>query len=46
MVGEYVLSGAHNSSLTLEFDTFFCPFYFVAQEASVALRVSGTKEVT
>jgi len=30
MVGEYVLSSAHNSSLTSEFGTSFCPSYFVA----------------
>jgi hypothetical protein len=45
MVGEYVLSSAHNSSLTLEFATSFFPSYFVAQEASVAPRVSTTKQV-
>jgi hypothetical protein len=43
MVGEYALSSAHNSSFTLEFATFFCPSYFTAQEASVALRVSTTR---
>ncbi len=45
MVGEYVLYNAHNSSLTLEFATFFCPSYFVAQEASVAPKVSATRQV-
>jgi hypothetical protein len=45
MVGEYVLSSAHNSSLTLEFSTYFCPSYFVAEEASVAPKVSATKQV-
>ncbi len=30
MVGEYVLSSAHNSSLTPEFATSFCPSYFTA----------------
>jgi len=45
MVGEYVFSSAHNSSFTLEFATSFCPSYFVAQEASVALRVSTTRQV-
>jgi hypothetical protein len=38
MVGEYVLFNAHNFSFTLEFATFFCPSYFMAQEASVALN--------
>jgi hypothetical protein len=45
MVGEYVLSSAHNSGLTPEFATSFCPSYFVAQEASVAPRVSATRQV-
>jgi hypothetical protein len=45
MVGEYVLSNAHNSSLTLKFVTSFCPSYFAAQEASVAPRVSATRQV-
>jgi hypothetical protein len=45
MVGEYVLSSAHNSSLAPKFATFFCPFYFVTQEASVAPRVSTTRQV-
>ncbi len=45
MVGEYVLSNAHNSSFTPEFATSFCPSYFVTQEASVALRVSATRQV-
>jgi hypothetical protein len=43
MVGEYVFSSAHNSSLTLEFITSFCPSYFTTQEASVAPRVSTTR---
>jgi hypothetical protein len=45
MVGEYVLSNAHNSTLTSEFATFFCPSYFVAQKAGVAPRVFATKQV-
>jgi hypothetical protein len=45
MVGEYVFSSAHNSGLTLKFATFFCPSYFVAQEASVAPRVFATRQV-
>jgi hypothetical protein len=45
MVGEYVLSTPHNSSLTPEFATSFYPSYVAAQEASVAPRVSATKEV-
>jgi hypothetical protein len=45
MVGEYVLSNAHNFGLTSEFATFFCPSYFVTQKTSVALRVSATRYV-
>jgi len=45
MVGEYVLSTPHNSSLTPEFATSFCPSYVAAQEASVAPRVSATRQV-
>ncbi len=30
MVGEYILSNAHNSSLTPELATSFCPSYFAA----------------
>jgi len=45
MVGEYVLSSAHNSSLTSEFATSFCLFYFTTQEANVAPRVSTTRQV-
>ncbi len=45
MVGEYVLSTPHNSSLTPEFATSFCPSYVAAQEASVALRISATRQV-
>ncbi len=45
MVGEYVLSSAHNSSLTLKFATFFCPSYFATQETSVAPKVSTTRQV-
>jgi len=30
MVGEYVLSNAHNYSLTPKFATFFCPSYVMA----------------
>jgi hypothetical protein len=30
IVGEYVHYNAHNSSLTPEFATFFCPSYFTA----------------
>ncbi len=35
MVGEYVLSYAHNFNFTLEFATSFCPSYFMAQEVSI-----------
>jgi len=45
MVGEYVLSTPRNSSLTLEVATSFCPSYVAAQEASVAPRVSATRQV-
>jgi hypothetical protein len=45
MVGEYVFSSAHNSGLTPEFATSFCPSYFVAQQASVAPRVHATRQV-
>jgi len=45
MVGEYVLSSAHNYNLTPEFVTSFCPSYVVAQELSVAPRVSATRQV-
>jgi hypothetical protein len=46
MVREYILSNAHNLSLTPEcFATSLCPFYFVTQEASVALGVFATRQV-
>jgi len=45
MVGEYVLSTPHNSSLTPEFASSFCPSYVAAQEVSVAPRVSATMQV-
>ncbi len=45
MVGEYVHSNAHNSSLTLEFTISFCPSYFAAQEISVAFKVSTIRQV-
>jgi hypothetical protein len=45
MVGEYVFSNAHNSSLTPKFATSFCPSYFAAQDASVALRVFAIRQV-
>jgi hypothetical protein len=45
MVGEYVLSNAHNSSFTPEFDTSFFPSYFEAQEANVAPRILATRQV-
>jgi hypothetical protein len=45
MVGEYVLSTPHNSSLTLEFATSFCPSYVTAHEASVTPRVSAIRQV-
>jgi hypothetical protein len=45
MVREYVLSNAHNSSLTPEFATSFCPSYFAAREVTVAPIVFATKQV-
>jgi len=45
MVREYVLSNAHNSSLTPKFAISLCPSYFVAQEASVAPKVFTTRQV-
>jgi hypothetical protein len=45
MVGEYVLSTPHNSSLTPDFATSFCLSYVAAQEASVAPKVSATRQV-
>jgi hypothetical protein len=45
MVGEYILSIPHNSSFIPEFATSFCPSYVAAQEASVAPRVSATRQV-
>ncbi len=45
MVGEYVFSTPHNSSLTPEFVTSFCPSYVGAQEVNVAPRVFATKQV-
>jgi cell division septum initiation protein DivIVA len=45
MVGEYVLSSAHNSNFTPKFVTSFCPSYFMAQEASVAPRIYVTRQV-
>jgi len=45
MVGEYVISSAHNSSFTPIIATSFCPSYFAAQEAIVAPRVFATMKV-
>jgi hypothetical protein len=45
MVGEYVLSNAHNFSLTIKFATSFCSSYFVAQKANVAPKVFATRQV-
>jgi hypothetical protein len=45
MVEEYVFSSAHNFGFTPEFATSFCPSYIVAQEVSVAPRVSATRQV-
>jgi len=43
MVGKYVISSAHNSSLTPKFAISFCPSYVVTQEVSVAPKVSATR---
>jgi hypothetical protein len=45
MVGEYVFFNAHNSGLTPEFATSFCPSYFATQKTNVALRISATLQV-
>jgi len=45
MVGEYVISSAYNYSLTPKFAISFYPSYFATQEASVAPKVSTTKQV-
>jgi hypothetical protein len=45
MVREYVLSSAHNCNFTPEFATSFCPSYVMAEEVSVAPRVSATRQV-
>jgi len=45
MVGEYIFSTPHNSTLTPEFATSFCPSYVAAQEASVAPRVSAAGQI-
>jgi hypothetical protein len=45
MVGEYVLSCAHNSSLTPEFVTYFYLSHFATQEASVASRTSPSRQI-
>ncbi len=45
MVGEYVLSNAHNFSLSLEFATSFYPSYFATLEVSVAPRVFAIRQV-
>ncbi len=45
MVGEYVLSIVHNSTLTPEFTTSFCLSYVAAQETSVAPIISPTRQV-
>jgi hypothetical protein len=45
MVGEYVLSNAHNSNFTPKFATSFCTSYFTAQEVSAAPKVFVTRQV-
>ncbi len=45
MVGEYVLSTPHNSSLTPKFATSFCLSYVATQEASVAPKVPANRQV-
>jgi len=44
-LGSMFCSSAHNSSLTPEFVTFFCPSYFTTQEAIVAPKVFATRHV-
>jgi hypothetical protein len=43
MVEEYVIYSAHNSSFAPEFAISFYLSYFMAQEVSVASRVSTTR---
>jgi hypothetical protein len=45
MVGEYVLSNAHNYNLTPKFAIFSFSSYFMAQEGSVPPKVSTTTKV-
>ncbi len=45
MVGEYVFFSAHNYGLTPKFATSSCLSYFATQEASVAPRVSTTRQI-
>jgi len=45
MVGEYVISNAYNYSFTPKFAISFYLSYFATQEASVAPKVSATKQV-
>jgi hypothetical protein len=45
MVGEYVLSNAHNSGLTPEFATSFYPSYFVTREVNVAPKIFAIRQV-
>ncbi len=45
MVGEYVLSSAHNSTFTPKFAIYFCLSYFTTQETSVAPKVPTTRQV-
>jgi hypothetical protein len=44
-LGSMFFSNAHNFILTPKFATSFCPPYFAAQEASVAPKVSATRQV-
>ncbi len=45
MVGEYLLSSAHNSSLTPKFVTSFCFSYFMTQGVNVAPKNFATRQV-
>ncbi len=45
MVRECVIFSAHNYGFTLKFAIFFCLSYVTAQEASVAPKVSATRQV-
>jgi len=45
MVGECVISSAHNSNLTPKFPISFCPSYFTTQKVNVAPKVFATRRI-